>query len=89
MVKNDLIKQVAEKSGLSADDCGTFVNAFLETVLDTVKSGEEVKLPGFGTFKLSCSSERNGINPATGEKIVIPASKKLAFSAGKNAKNLP
>jgi hypothetical protein len=50
--------------------------------------GAEVSLPGFGKFKIKETSEREGRNPANGEKIKIAASKKLIFSSAKAVKDL-
>jgi nucleoid DNA-binding protein len=52
-------------------------------------SGAEVSLPGFGKFKVKAAPEREGRNPANGEKIKIAASKKLIFSSAKSVKDLP
>ena len=46
-------------------------------------AGEKVTLTGFGTFETVERSARTGINPATGEKILIPESKAVKFKAGK------
>ena len=45
------------------------------------ENGAEVLLPGFGKFKVKATPEREGRNPANGEKIKIAASKKLTFSS--------
>jgi DNA-binding protein HU-beta len=52
-----------------------------------VANGEEASLAGFGRFKLTSREARQGRNPATGETIDIPASKKLAFTAAKNVRD--
>jgi DNA-binding protein HU-beta len=56
--------------------------------LDAAASGAEVSLPGFGKFKVKATPEREGRNPANGEKIKIAASKKLTFSSAKLVKDL-
>jgi DNA-binding protein HU-beta len=52
-----------------------------------VSTGEEVTLAGFGRFKLTDRAKRQGRNPATGETMTIPTSKKLAFTAAKNIRD--
>jgi DNA-binding protein HU-beta len=56
--------------------------------VDSAASGAEVSLPGFGKFKVKATPEREGRNPANGEKIKIAASKKLTFSSAKSVKDL-
>ena len=56
--------------------------------MNAAASGEEVSLPGFGKFRVKVTPEREGRNPASGEKIKIAASKKLIFSSAKSVKDL-
>jgi len=83
MNKVELIEEMSEISDLAKKDCSKALDAIIEAVMNIVKSKEEVRLVGFGTF---CSLERKaseGINPKTREKIKIPASNKPKFRAGK------
>lgn len=82
MNKNDLIDRVAEKVGMSKVMTGKAVEAFLETITGSLKTGSEVRLVGFGTFTVSRRKASEGRNPRTGEKIQIPASKVPKFRAG-------
>lgn len=59
------------------------VDAFLDLIVKEMGKGGEVAFPGFGTFKVADRKARMGINPKTGEKIQIAASKKPKFRAGK------
>ena len=86
MNKNELIDSVAKKTELSKKDSEAAVNAVLETIAETLEQGEKVVLVGFGTFEVRERKARIGRNPATKEKIQIPASKAPAFKAGKNLK---
>lgn len=82
MNKSELIDAIAAKSGVSKADAGKIVDAFVETVVETVTKGEEVRLIGFGTFGVSERAERTGRNPRSGDKIKIPACKAPKFTAG-------
>ena len=82
MNKSELIDAIAAKSGASKADAGKIVDAFVETVVETVTKGEEVRLIGFGTFGVSERAERTGRNPRSGDKIKIPACKAPKFTAG-------
>ena len=86
MTKADLITVVAQKTNLSKKDSEKAVAAMLDTITETLASGEKVSLVGFGTFEVKERAAREGINPRTKEKIVIPASKLPSFKAGKALK---
>lgn len=87
MKKQDLIKAVATEANISIDTAGKAVNAFLDVVTESLKNGEEVNITGFGAFRISERAARNGVNPKTGEKIKIAATKSPAFRAGKGLKD--
>ncbi|WP_310619761.1 HU family DNA-binding protein [Flexibacterium corallicola] len=87
MNKNDLIGAVAEKTGLTKAQAGEAVEASLEAITETLKSGDEVRIIGFGNFSVSERAATEGRNPRTGEAIQIPASKTPKFKAGKGLKD--
>lgn len=81
--KNDLVTAVATSTGLSKTDASKAVDGVFDAITAALKSGEEVRLVGFGTFSVSSRAASEGRNPRTGEKIDIPASKQPKFKAGK------
>ena len=83
MRKSDIAAHVAEQDSLSKAEAERAVDALLEAIRGALASGEKVTLPGFGTFSTRSRAARQGRNPATGERIVIAASKTPAFKAGK------
>ncbi len=87
MNKNDLISKVADATGLSKADAGKAVDAVFATITDALKSGDDVRLVGFGTFSVTTRAATTGRNPRTGETIQIPASKQPKFKAGKQLKD--
>jgi len=87
MNKNDLISAVTEAAGLSKNDASAAVDAVLDSITGALKSGDEVRLVGFGTFAVSERKAGTGRNPRTGEEIAIPASKLPKFKAGKGLKD--
>ena len=87
MNKNDLVAAVADITELSKADAGKAVDAVFDTITKTLKSGDEVRLVGFGTFTVSQRAASEGRNPRTGETIQIPASKQPKFKAGKALKD--
>ncbi|MDD2515754.1 MAG: HU family DNA-binding protein [Candidatus Gracilibacteria bacterium] len=86
MKKQDFIKAVATASSVSQDMASKIVNSMIKVVTTSLKKGEEVNITGFGVFKVSNRAKRNGVNPRTGAKIVIPAMKSPVFRAGKTLK---
>lgn len=82
MNKTELINAIAEKGGLSKVDSKKAVDAFMEVVTDALKKNDKVSLIGFGTFSVKENPARTGINPATKQKIEIPAKKVAKFKAG-------
>ncbi|MEG1442132.1 MAG: HU family DNA-binding protein [Oscillospiraceae bacterium] len=87
MNKSQLIDAVAERTELSKKDSDAVVNAFIETVGDTIKAGDKVTLVGFGSFEAKERAARVGRNPQTGAEIQIAASRVPSFKAGKALKD--
>ena len=87
MNKNDLVAVVADKTGLSKADSTSAVDCVFDAITDALKSGNEVRLVGFGTFSVSRRRASEGRNPRTGERIQIPASNQPKFKAGKGLKD--
>jgi len=85
--KNDLIAAVSTSTELSKADATKAVDGVIEAVTSSLKSGNEVRLVGFGTFSVADRAASTGRNPRTGESIQIPASKQPKFKAGKALKD--
>ncbi len=86
MNRNDLVDAVAATANMTKADAATAVDAVLDAITASLKSGNEVRLAGFGTFVVTNRAASEGRNPRTGEKIQIPASKQPKFRAGKGLK---
>ena len=86
MNKTELIAAVAEKSGLTRKDSEKAVLAALETITETLKTGEKVQLVGFGVFETRVRPAHKGHNTMTGAEIQIAESKAATFKAGKALK---
>ena len=84
-------ERVAEvQKSLGADTSKAAAERALEAVLEGVKKGgkkdKAVQIIGFGTFSVANRAARQGVNPQTGEKIQIKASKSVKFKAGAGLK---
>ena len=86
MTKQDFIKRVAQKSGTTERDAGKVVDAFMEAITETLKSGDSVNFTGFGKFSAAARAAREGVNPRTGERVHIAATTVPKFSAGSQLK---
>ena len=87
MNKNELISAIADRADLSKSDVGRVIDVLFDVIIQTLKSREEVRLIGFGTFAVTKRAETEGRNPRTGEKIIIPESYQVKFRVGKSLKD--
>jgi len=85
--KNELISAVANRADLSKGDAAKAVEGVIDVIRDSLRSGEEVRLVGFGTFHVTNRAASMGRNPRTGEAIQIKASRQPKFKAGKALKD--
>ncbi len=87
LTKAEVAEHLYEKVGLNKRDAKEMVEIFFEEIRETLESGEQVKLSGFGNFDLREKSERPGRNPKTGEDIPISARKVVTFRPGQKLKS--
>jgi DNA-binding protein HU-beta len=84
--KTELAQQVAEQAGLSRTQANKAVDAVLESITVALQKDDEVRLTGFGSFKVTQTKARTGRNPRTGETLNIAAGKRPTFTAGSRLK---
>ena len=82
MNKTELIDKIAEGAGLTKADAKKALEATTAAIKDALVAGDKVALIGFGTFSVNERPAREGINPATKQKITIAAKKVAKFKAG-------
>lgn len=75
--KNELISSIASETGLTKTDSAKAVDAFVNSISSALKSGDEVRLVGFGTFAITRRAATTGRNPRNGKPINIPAVTRL------------
>ncbi|MBU2613164.1 HU family DNA-binding protein [Patescibacteria group bacterium] len=88
MNKAELISVVAEKVGVTKKQAEDMVETLVDTIVETLKKGDEVTIAGFGAFSAKRRAGRTGVNPQNpSEKIQIPAVTVPKFKAGKGLKD--
>ena len=87
MNKNELIAEYSSKNNVGKSDATKAVESLFDIITDTLKAGGDVKIAGFGTFKVSKRAARTGRNPQTGAELKIPARKVPSFKAGAGLKS--
>ena len=87
MNKNELVRAIANKLGITLKEAAENLDGVIAAITDGLKAGEKIQISGFGTFALKEKEAREGVNPKTGEKIKIAASKIPTFKFGKAYKD--
>lgn len=82
MNKTELIDKIAAGAGISKADSKKALDAIVNALKEALIAGDKIQLVGFGTFSVNERPAREGINPATKEKIQIAAKKVAKFKAG-------
>lgn len=82
MNKTELIEKIAVGAEIKKEDAKKALEATIEAIKNALIEGDKVQLIGFGTFSVNERTAREGINPATKEKITIAAKKVAKFKAG-------
>lgn len=85
--KSELVDIISEQVEVPKTTALKFINAFIENVTTTLRSGESITFPGFGSFSVKPRAARTGRNPKTGEPLQIPAAIIPSFKAGKGLKD--
>jgi DNA-binding protein HU-beta len=84
--KSELVDQIADRADIKRSEAERAVNAITDVVKETLQRGGDVAITGFGKFSVAERGPRQGVNPQTGERIQIAASKAPKFSAGADFK---
>ena len=86
MKKNEIIRKIANDAEISQIEASKVFDAIFVLFAEELENGNEVAVPGFGTFKLVASKERKGRNPKTGLPVKIAARNSVSFKAGSKLK---
>lgn len=86
MNKEDLVRLVSEKTGITKKAAEQAQKAVIEAISSALEKGDSVSLVGFGSFRVVERAAREGRNPSTGERMQIPASKGVKFTPSNSLK---
>jgi len=86
MNKSELIKTLAETKEMHIDDASKVVNAFIDSIKDSLLRGERVEIRGFGSFKIKEYKGYTGRNPKTGDIVDVEPKRLPFFRPGKELK---
>lgn len=86
MNKQELVSKIAAEKGLSKVRAEEVVNAVFQTIVEELKDGEMVKIPGFGNFVVKNRKARMSVIPTSNKKVVVPAYKAVGFKPSKSFK---
>lgn len=87
MNKNELIRAIANKMGVTLPVASDALNSVIDAITDGLMAGEKVQISGFGTFEIKEKPAREGVNPQNGQKISLGETKVPAFKFGKAYKD--
>ena len=83
----DLAKYLMDKLPVGKEEAEILLNAFLQTIVESLKRGDGVELRGFGSFRLRDRKARQGRNPRSGETIQVPPKRVVYFKLGKELRS--
>lgn len=83
---SDLAKKMVDKFNMTKKDATDILNFLVSEITLTLKSGQQIKIAGLGTFKVRERKARTAINPKTGEKVQVPATRVPKFTPSKDLK---
>jgi integration host factor subunit alpha len=79
MTKKDIAEKIQVSTGMAKKESSEAMEALFSIIKNTLESGENLKIPGFGNFVVKQKKDRRGRNPQTGESIIIGARRILTF----------
>ena len=85
--KGDIVDLVSDKNGFSKKQSVDVVETLIRILKDSLISGDDVLISGFGKFCVNQKQERRGRNPATGKPMMLKARKIVTFRCSKNLRN--
>ena len=86
MNKQELAAKISEAKGITKAEATKVVDAVFETIVEELKAGEMVKIPGFGNFVVKTRKARTAVIPLTNKIVIVPSYKTVGFIPAKSIK---
>ena len=86
MNKKELIEKIAAEQNVTKARAEEMVNAIFSTIVDELKSGENVKIPGFGNFVVKTRKQRVAVIPNSNKKVIVPSYRVAGFKPANSFK---
>lgn len=80
MTKADFVAKLAQTGKITKRQAETVFSAFVESIVDSLRRGQRMAVPGLGSFSCVKRAARKGRNPRTGQEITVPARTAVKFS---------
>ncbi len=87
LTKADIIEAIQKENGYSRKQSSEITEILMEIIKQSLESGEDVMISGFGKFQVKTKKERRGRNPATGEDLTLPSRKVVTFKSSGRLRN--
>ncbi len=87
LTKADIIEAIQKENGYSRKQSSEITEILMEIIKQSLESGEDVLISGFGKFQVKTKKERRGRNPATGEDLTLPSRKVVTFKSSGRLRN--
>ena len=87
MTKADIVRLIAQSTGLTKTDTAAVVDGFIEAIIEALEKGEHIEIRGFGTFKVVGRAPRTGRNPRTGSEVKIASRRAPVFKPSKDLRD--
>jgi len=81
--KKDIVKEIAERTGLTQAITKRVVQETLDAILDALAREGRIELRNFGVFVVRTRAERRARNPKTGEDVIVPSKRVVGFKPGR------
>ncbi|GAC1429881.1 MAG: HU family DNA-binding protein [Ktedonobacteraceae bacterium] len=81
--RQELVKRIAKQANLTQKQAADVLEVTLDSIREALQDGSEVRLVGFGSFKVRQSAARKGVNPRNRQTIEVPAKDRVRFTPGK------
>jgi integration host factor subunit beta len=88
MTKSEMADKLAEKINVKKQQAEEIINIFTNSIIEALARGDKVEIRGFGSFRVRVRNAKEGRNPKTGEKVLVPSKKVPFFKTGKDFREI-